>query len=227
MTKKNLFICFFLVLVAFWTFYISNRDLFSLDNFFYHLASINNLVSNHFYLSYFAFIFSYCLLIICNFPAVSLLSMIGGLLFGTWFGGIGIVLGATMGSFIVFILAKIFFYDFVRKKISKRYESIEVFFNKNELELLLLIRVIPAIPFFLQNLILAGLGPNKIRFIYTTFIGMAPWAFIFASIGEGLEKIFLEDEQLNLKFFMKIEYLIPLCLALSIIVLIKIFKKKI
>ena len=152
--------------------------------------------------------------------------MIGGLLFGTWIGGIGIILGATMGSFIVFVVAKIFFYDFVRQKISKRYESIEIFFNKNELELLILIRVIPGIPFFLQNLIIAGLGPNKFKFIYTTLIGMSPWAFIFASVGEGLEKILIEDEQINLKFFMKIEYLIPLCLALSIIILIRIFKKK-
>lgn len=225
MIKKNFFIIFVLLIIIFWSIYFLNRDLLSLNNFFINLSYINNFINENFILSFLIYIFSYCLLIICNFPAASLLSMVGGFLFGTWFGGIGIIFGATLGSVIIFLIAKSYFYNFIKKKILNKYKSIENFFYKNDLELMFLIRIIPGVPFFLQNLILAGLGANNFKFIYTTFLGLAPWAFIFASVGESLEKIFIKEQKLSLEFFMKIEYIIPLTLSLIIVTLIKKFKK--
>ena len=160
---------------------------------FIYLEIIQNYISNNFLISFLIFTLTYCFLIVCNFPAASLLSLIGGFLYGTWIGSLGIIIGSTIGSFIVFSFAKLFFQNYISKKILHKYSYIDQYFQKNELELMLLIRIIPAIPFFAQNLILAGLGANKLKFFLTTFFGISPWAMIFASIGKGLEEIFAQD----------------------------------
>ena len=224
--KKKIFLIFFLIVISsFWLIYFFNRDFFELKTLFINLENIQNYISNNFLFSFLIFTFSYCLLIVCNFPIASLLSLIGGFLYGTWIGGIGIIVGGTIGSFIVFLLAKLFFHDYVSKKLLQRYSFITQYFQKNELELMLLIRLIPGIPFFAQNLILAGLGAKKLKFFFTTLFGLSPWAMIFASIGQGLEEIFIEGQTLSFALIAKPEYLIPISTIISLVIFILMFKK--
>ena len=225
--KKKIFLTIFLIIITtFWLVYFFNRDLFELKTLFIYLGIIQNYISKNFIISFLLFTLSYCVLIICNFPAASLLSLIGGFLYGTWVGGIGIIIGGTIGSFIVFIVAKSFFHDYISKKLLNKYTYINNYFQKNDLELMLLIRLIPGIPFFAQNLILAGLGAKRSKFLLTTLIGLSPWAIIFASIGRGLEEIFIEDQDLSFALIAKPEYLIPISIIALLLVVILIFKKK-
>ncbi len=152
--------------------------------------------------------------------------MINGFLFGTWIGGAISILGGTIGAFGIFIIAKYFFSDFIKNKFLNKYTYIENYFNKNDLELMILIRIIPAAPFFIQNLILAGLGANKKKFFFTTLFGLAPWSFIFGSIGQGLEEIFINKTELNISLIAQPEYLIPLGLIAFLVIMIILFKKK-
>ena len=225
--KKKIFLIFFLIIISsFWVIYFFNRDFFELKTLFIYLETIQNYISNNFLFSFLIFTFSYCFLIVCNFPIASLLSLIGGFLYGTWIGGIGIIIGGTLGSFIVFLLAKSFFHDYITKKLLHKYPFINQYFQKNELELMFLIRLIPGIPFFAQNLILAGLGGKRVKFLFTTLLGLSPWAIIFASIGQGLEEIFIEGQDLSFALIAKPEYLIPISLIIVLVVFILIFKKK-
>ena len=224
--KKILLITFFLIIFSFWVIYFLNRDFFELKTLFIYLEIIQNYISNNFLFSFFIFTFSYCFLIVCNFPIASLLSLIGGFLYGTWLGGMGIIIGGTAGSLIVFLVAKLFFHDYVAKKLLHKYLFIHKYFQQNELELMFLIRLIPGIPFFAQNLILAGLGVNSLKFFLTTLVGLSPWAIIFASIGKGLEEIFIKDQDLSFSLIAKTEYLIPISLIISLVIFILLFKKK-
>ena len=225
--KKILLIVIFLIIFSFWVIYFLNRDFFELKTLFVYLEIIQNYISNNFLFSFFIFTLSYCFLIVCNFPIASLLSLIGGFLYGTWLGGMGIIIGGTAGSLIVFLVAKLFFHDYVAKKLLHKYLFIHKYFQQNELELMFLIRLIPGIPFFAQNLILAGLGVNSLKFFLTTLIGLSPWAIIFASIGKGLEEIFIKDQDLSFSLIAKPEYLIPISLIISLVIFILLFKKKI
>ena len=225
--KNKIFLGIFLFIIfSFWVIYFLNRDFFELKSLFTYLEIIQNYISNNFFISFLIFTFTYCFLIICNFPAASLLSLIGGFLYGTWIGGTGIIIGGTAGAFIVFLVAKSYFHDFISNKLLNKYTFINNYFQKNDLELMLLIRLIPGIPFFAQNLILAGLGAKRLKFFFTTLIGLSPWAIIFASIGQGLEDIFIEDQDLSFALIAKPEYLIPISMIASLVIIILIFKKK-
>lgn len=225
--KKKIFLALFLIIIfSFWVIYFFNRDFFELKTLFIYLEIIQDYIFNNFFISFLIFTLSYCFLIVCNFPAASLLSLIGGFLYGTWMGGLGIIIGGTIGSFIVFLLAKLFFHDYISKKLLHKYSFINQYFQKNELELMLLLRLIPGIPFFAQNLILAGLGAKSLKFFLTTLFGLSPWAIIFASIGQGLEEIFIQDQDLSFALILKPEYLIPISIIILLVIFILIFKKK-
>ena len=169
--QKKIFLTLFLLTISvFWAIYFIYMDFFELKTLFIYLEIIQNYISNNFLFSFFIFTFSYSFLVVCNFPIASLLSLIGGFLYGTWIGGAGIIIGCTTGSVIVFSLAKLFFHDYISKKLLHKYSFINQYFHKNEIELMFLIRVIPGIPFFAQNLILAGLGAKSFNFFLLLFL---------------------------------------------------------
>ena len=226
LSKKLLIFFLITIIVILWTIYFLNKDFFQLHTFFSNLEIIQNFILQNFFVSIFIVILSYSFLIMCNFPFASLLSMINGFLFGTWIGGTISIVGGTLGAFGVFLIAKFFFLDFIKNKFLNKYSYIEYYFNKNDLELMMLIRIIPAIPFFLQNLILAGLGAHNKKFFYTTLIGLAPWSFIFGSIGQGLEEIFVNKTELSFSLIAQPEYLIPIGFIAFLIIMIILFKKK-
>ncbi len=225
--SKKISILFLLIFfVILWITYFLNKDFFQLETFFSNLDFIQKVISQNYLLSIFTFLILYSFLILCNFPFASLLSMINGFLFGTWIGGSISLIGGTLGAFGIFIIAKIFFSEFIKNKFLSKYSYIENYFNKNDLELMILIRIIPAVPFFIQNLILAGLGANNKKFFFTTLFGLAPWSFIFGSVGQGLEEIFTNKTALSFSLVAEPEYLIPIGFIAFLIVTIILFKKK-
>ena len=226
LSKKLLIFFLFIIIAILWTIYFLNKDFFKLQTFFSNLEIIQNFILQNFLISIFIVILSYSFLIMCNFPFASLLSMINGFLFGTWLGGAISIVGGTIGALGVFLIAKFFFLDFIKRKFLNKYSYIENYFNKNDLELMILIRIVPGTPFFLQNLILAGLGANNKKFFYTTLIGLAPWSFIFGSIGQGLEEIFVNETELSFSLIAQPEYLIPIGFIVFLIIMIILFKKK-
>ena len=227
LSKKILIFILLTVIIILWIIYFLNKDFFQLETFFSNLEIIQNFILQNLIISIFVFIFLYSFLIMCNFPFASLLSMINGFLFGTWIGGAISIIGGTIGAFCIFLIAKFFFLDLIKRKFLNKYSGIENNFNKNDLELMLLIRIIPAVPFFIQNLILAGLGANNKKFFYTTLIGLAPWSFIFGSIGQGLEEIFMNKNKLTFALIAQPEYIAPLSIIALLIIFILIFKNKI
>ncbi len=226
LSKKLLIFFLLTVIVILWTIYFLNKDFFQLQTFFFNLEIIQNYILQNFFISIFIFIITYSFLIMCNFPFASLLSMINGFLFGTWIGGAISIIGGTIGAFSIFLISKFFFLDFIKKKFLNKYSYIENYFGKNDLELMILIRIIPVVPFFIQNLILAGLGAKNKKFFFTTLIGLAPWSFIFGSIGQGLEDIFINKTQLTFSLIAQPQYMVPLSIILVLIIFILIFKKK-
>ena len=225
--SKKLTILFTLIFFAIlWITYFLNKDFFQLKTLFFNLEIIQNFIFENFLISILVFSILYSLLIICNFPFASLLSIINGFLFGTWIGGSISIIGGTIGAFGIFLIAKFFFLDLIKKNFLSKYSFIENYFNKNDLELMILIRIIPVVPFFIQNLILAGIGADNKKFFFTTLFGLAPWSFIFGSIGQGLEEIFINKTELSFSLVAEPEYLIPIGFIALLIVTVIIFKKK-
>jgi len=122
--------------------------------------------------------------------------LIGGFIFGKWIGTILVVLGLSIGSTLLYILAIYFFKDLVKEKFEKKFLSLNEKFKKNEFLFFLIYRFIGGIPFALSN-ILPTLFNIKIKnFFFGSLIGMTPQLFIGASLGSGIEKFIQTNEDI-------------------------------
>lgn len=125
-----------------------------------------------------------------SLPVAAVFSIAGGFLFGSIYGTVWNVIGATIGASILFIAAKTALGDPLRARFEAQIKGMEEGFKANAFSYLLLLRLVPLFPFFAVNLAAAFTGVSLGTFFITTAIGIIPGAFVFASIGNGLNALF-------------------------------------
>jgi uncharacterized membrane protein YdjX (TVP38/TMEM64 family) len=133
-----------------------------------------------------------------SLPGGTVMTLMGGWLFGGILGGASAVAAATSGAIIVFIAAKTAFGDILVRKGGKRLAELGTGFQKDAASYLLFLRLVPLFPFWLVNLAPALFGVSLKTFAVTTLIGIIPGAFAFAFAGAGLSGI-LDMQEAQLK----------------------------
>lgn len=150
-------------------------------------------------LSALALVGIYAGLVAISFPGASLLTIASGLLFGTLAGGSLVVVGATIGAAIVFLIAKNASGDDLRKRIGSWGEKLADGFARNAFSYLMLLRLLPVAPFWLVNIVPALFGVKLRDYVLATAIGIIPGTFVYASIGAGAGAVLAAGKELNLK----------------------------
>jgi uncharacterized membrane protein YdjX (TVP38/TMEM64 family) len=161
-------------------------------------GALKDFVHDHKTQAVMAFIVAYVIVAAFSLPIGSLVSVAGGFLFGSVFGSAWIVIGATIGATILFLIAKTALGDPLRERFAAQLKPMEDGFRANAFSYMLILRLVPIFPFWLVNLAPAFFGVSLITFVVTTFIGIIPGAFVFASIGNGLSALFEAGEQPDL-----------------------------
>ena len=163
-----------------------------------------------------------------SFPGGLALTLTGGFLFGTVLGGVFAVTGAGLGAIAIFLIAKAGLGDALREKASGFLKKMEDGFRENEISFLLILRLVPAVPFFIANVAPAFLGASTFHYAWTTILGIIPGALVYASVGAGLGEVFAAGEDPNFGLIFEWHILGPLLglAALSALpILIKKFRK--
>jgi uncharacterized membrane protein YdjX (TVP38/TMEM64 family) len=176
-------------------------------------------------LSVLLFITLYALAASFALPGGALLTLTGGFLFGIWLGTAAVVVGATIGATALFVIARSALGDVFRAKAGPFLTKMEEGFKENALSYLFVLRLIPAFPFFVVNLVPAFLGVPLRTFVIATFFGIMPGTFVYASIGAGLGSIFDKMEEVSLKAALTKEVVIAL-VGLAVLSLIPVAYKK-
>lgn len=144
------------------------------------------LIARHPALSLLAFVGIYFVAASCALPGVIYLTIGAGLMFGTWLGGVGALIGATAGSTVIFLACRTAFGDLIRRKAGPRMQKLEASLRGDAFNHILTMRLIPGIPMALIN-IAAGLVGMPLRtFVWASFLGMIPASLIFAGLGSSL-----------------------------------------
>lgn len=162
----------------------------SLESLRENREALSALVSDNFLLVFFGFIALYAILVGISFPGASFLSIFGGFLFGTLLGGSAIVIGATLGATAIFLAARYALGDMLTRKAGPYMKKFEAGLKKNELSYLFILRLIPAFPFFIVNIVPALFDVKLRNYVLTTFFGIIPGSFVYASVGAGVGAVF-------------------------------------
>lgn len=116
----------------------------------------------------------------------SLMTIAGGLAFGPVWGTLAALSGATLRACSEFLVAKILGQEAVAKLLKGNIAQLNQKIGENGFKAVLLIRLIPNLPFDVQNY---GLGFTRVKFApyaLASFIGMAPGAFVYVYLGSSL-----------------------------------------
>ena len=116
-------------------------------------------------------------------------ALLGGFIFGKWFGTVLVIVGMTIGATILYMLGNYFFKEVIKEKFLNRFKNLEIKFKKSEFIYLLAYRFIGGIPFALSNVLPCIFNVRVSNFFWATLIGLTPQLFLVVSIGSGLEKI--------------------------------------
>ena len=163
------------------------------------------------------FIAAYVAIVTFSLPGALLASLTGGFLFGLFPGTLYNVLAATLGATALFAAVRLGLGASLKARIDSSDGTVKRIsdgIRANEVSMLLSMRLIPAIPFFVANLIPAFLGVATLRFVWTTFVGILPGGLVTTWVGSGLGEVFARGETPDMGIFAEPQILFPL-LALA------------
>ena len=145
--------------------------------------------SSHYVMAVAVFILVYILQTAFSLPGGAILTLTGGFLFGSLMGTLFVNIGATAGATLAFLAAGYLLRDWVEQKFGDRLGPIQEGFANNAFSYLMTLRLIPAFPFFLVNLV-SGLTRVSVgTYVLATSIGIIPGSFVFAFAGRQLGTI--------------------------------------
>ncbi len=156
---------------------------------------------NNYVLAVLAYMGVYISVVAFSLPGASVMTLTGGFLFGLIPGTIFTVTAATIGAACIFLAAKTSLGDTLKKRAGPWMGKFEKGFQENELSFLFLLRLVPAVPFFIANLLPAFFGVKLFTYVWTTFLGILPGSAVYTSVGTGLGEIFASGQEISLNIF--------------------------
>jgi uncharacterized membrane protein YdjX (TVP38/TMEM64 family) len=163
--------------------------LFSLEVLAQYYATLKAWIGAHFLLALLAYIAFYAASTALSLPAGLVVTIAGGLFFGWIIGGPATVIGATLGATILFKVAQTSLGAGLAKQAGPWLEKLSDGFKKDAFNYLLFLRLVPAFPFVIVNLVPAVLGMPLWSYVAATFIGIIPGTLTFSYLGTGLESV--------------------------------------
>ncbi|OUS08972.1 hypothetical protein A9Q96_01135 [Rhodobacterales bacterium 52_120_T64] len=179
----------------------------------------------------FGFIAVYIAIVAFSLPGAAIISLTGGFLFGLFPGAVYNIVSATIGAVLIFTAARMGLGEYLSRKMDSAggvVGKIKAGLDENEVSFLLLMRLVPAFPFFVANLVPALVGTKLRTFAWTTFVGIIPGGVVYTWVGSGLGEVFARGATPNLGIIFDPKILGPilaLCALSALPIVLKALKK--
>ena len=209
-----------LIVVAAAALYASGAQRFlSLDTLGERQEQVRSLAAEYPFIAAFAFIAATAVFLMTSLPAEGLLTALGGLVFGTILGTILSVAGTVAAAVMLFLA--------LRHALPARsghrpfVEGLRRRMQRDAVSYLLMLRLVPVVPFSLVSLLAVLVGMRLAAFTLTTTAGAIPPTLIFASLGTGMRQVLDAHQPIRLSTFTSPVVLLPL-VALALLSLLPV-----
>lgn len=203
------------------------RDVLTFDTLASHRDVLVAFRDAHFLVTLAMFLAAYTAIVASSVPGASVASLSGGFLFGIMPGTVINLAAASTGACIIFWVVRAGWGRGVAARLDMadgRIGRIKAGIDENQMSTLLLLRLLPVVPFFLANLVPAFLGISLPRFALTTVLGILPGTLMLTSFGAGLGDMFDADSAPGADVFLAPQFLWPtvgLCVLAALPILLK------
>tara|TARA_R110002126_G_scaffold121527_3_gene263109 strand:- start:35 stop:775 length:741 start_codon:yes stop_codon:yes gene_type:complete len=203
------------------------RDYLSFDTLRDNRAALLAFRDAHFALTALGFVAAYVLIVAFSLPGATIATLTGGFLFGTVLGSVFNVTAATLGATLIFLAARHGLGAQLGSKLENSkgvVKRIKDGIDQNQWSMLFLIRLVPAVPFFVANLVPAFMQVPLYRYVVSTFFGIMPGAVVYTSVGAGLGEVFARGETPDLGIIFAPHILFPLLGLVALALLPVLYK---
>ena len=186
--------------------------------------NLKNLVLDQFALACLIYGLSYMVAVAFSLPIALPLTIAGGAILG-WIAAPLIVVSATLGACIVFIAARTILADLLKARAGGFLQKLEAGFLKDDFNYLLAMRLIPAAPFWVINIVPAFTHMKLSRYALATAIGILPGTSIYVWVARGFDHLLAAGQTPDLSLFASPQILGPL-IGLGLLSLMPIIWRK-
>ena len=124
-----------------------------------------------------------------SLPGATLLTLIAGAIFGLLGGTVLVSFASSVGATLALLVSRFVLRDWVQARFSGQLQGINRGVEKEGAFYLFTLRLIPAVPFFIVNLVM-GLVPIRARtFYWVSQLGMLPATLVYVNAGRQLAAI--------------------------------------
>ncbi len=167
----------------------------TLSNLIQQREALGRFVSDNLVIALAAYMLLYVIIVAVSFPGGLALSITSGFLFGWVLAGFATVIAATTGAVIIFLIARSSFGNMLENKAGGFVEKMSKGFQKDAFQYLLTLRLVPAFPFWVVNIVPGLLNMKLVPYVVATFFGIIPGTFAFTYLGAGLDSVIAEQER--------------------------------
>jgi uncharacterized membrane protein YdjX (TVP38/TMEM64 family) len=190
--------------------YVFARDYLSLETVSANREALVEWRDSNLMTASLAFVAIYIAAVAFSMPGAIWLTLAGGFLFGTVLAATLTVFAATTGATLIFLAARSSLGAMLHERAGPWLKRVDEEVAKGEISFLLVMRLIPAIPFFIANLAPAFVKVRLGNFIWTTLVGIAPATAVISSVGAGLGEVLDQGGEPDIGVIFEPHILLPL-----------------
>ncbi len=189
MSKSKLFLGFVIIIAVVAFFYFDVNQYMSLEYFKTQQGEVEKYVRSNLIESIALFSLLYIVTTALSLPGAALLTLIAGALFGLVIGLVIVSFASTIGATLALLVSRFLLRDSIQSKFSNQLKSINEGIEKEGAFYLFSLRLVPAIPFFIINLVM---GVTKIpvkTFFFVSQVGMLAGTAVYVNAGTQLASL--------------------------------------
>ncbi len=132
---------------------------------------------------------TYIIVAALSLPGATVMTLAGGAMFGLWVGVPVVLISATIGATLAFWVARYLLRDTVQSRFGDRLATINAGLERDGAFYLFSLRLVPAFPFFLINLLMGLTAIRSSTFFWASLFGMLAGSAVYANAGTQLAAI--------------------------------------
>ncbi|WP_235041278.1 FAD-dependent oxidoreductase [Vreelandella profundi] len=131
----------------------------------------------------------YVVMTALSLPGATLLTLLGGALFGLGWGLLIISFASTLGATLAFLLSRFLFRQPIEKRFPRQFEAVNRGVEREGAFYLFMLRLVPVFPFFMINLVMGLTRIKTVTFYWVSQLAMLPGTAVFVNAGGQLGEL--------------------------------------
>lgn len=152
-------------------------------------AALEAFVADNLLVAVLVYTVIYALAVSISVPGAIWFTIGAGFLFGPFTGAAIAVTGSTIGATIIFLAVRYGLADWAWARFNTWARRLQQGLSSNAFSYVLILRLIPVLPFFGINIAMALLNLPLRPYVAGTFLGVMPLAYVYATVGSTIGQI--------------------------------------